>query len=240
VIETTWGFEQPGELDRMLLLSPHLDDAVISCGALLLAHPGATVVTLFAASPDEYSVPLNEHDTMCGFQPGDDTMAVRRDEDLRAQVAVGATARWLDFHQNSHVARDEPLAVPPGAVDAVVEAIADVAPTGVVAPLGLAHVDHQACHATALEVWTKLRDELPWYWYADVPYAFIPGVLGVRLARLHKAGITASPAALSVSDDFAAKWHAFEQYATQVPVLDPMWRLRERLERAGESYWVFS
>jgi hypothetical protein len=32
---------------------------VLSCGALLLAHPGATVATLFAASPDSYSDPLN-------------------------------------------------------------------------------------------------------------------------------------------------------------------------------------
>ena len=36
------------------------------------------------------------------------------------------------------------------------------------------------------------------------------------------------------SSDFAAKWHTFEQYPTQVPVLDPMWRLRERFERGRE------
>jgi LmbE family N-acetylglucosaminyl deacetylase len=240
VDETVWGFEQVGQLDRMLLVSPHLDDAIISCGALLLAHPGATVVTLFAASPDEYTNPLNEHDTECGFQPGDDTMAVRREEDLRAQAAVGATARWLDFRQNSHVARKDPIAVPRGAVDALVDAIEDVAPTGVVAPLGLAHVDHQACHATALEARKRLGNPQPWYWYSDLPYVFIPGVLGARLARLHKAGITASPACVNTSRDFEAKWRAFEHYATQVPVLDPMWSLRERLQRAGESYWVLS
>jgi hypothetical protein len=41
--EAEWGFEQPGDLDRVLLLSPHLDDAVISCGVFLLAHPGTTL-----------------------------------------------------------------------------------------------------------------------------------------------------------------------------------------------------
>ena len=85
-----WGLEEPGELDRLLVISPHLDDAVLSCGALLLAHPGATVATLFAASPPAYTDPLNEHDTDCGFRPGDDTMAVRREEDVRAMRAVGA------------------------------------------------------------------------------------------------------------------------------------------------------
>ena len=79
-----WGLEDDGELDRLLVISPHLDDVVISCGGLLLAHPGATVATLFAASPPVYTDPLNEHDTACGFQPGDDTMATRRVEDERA------------------------------------------------------------------------------------------------------------------------------------------------------------
>src|SRR5437773_641965 len=70
-----WGLEDDGELERLLVLSPHLDDVVISCGGLLRAHRGATVVTLFAASPPAYTDPLNEHDTACGFEPGDDTMA---------------------------------------------------------------------------------------------------------------------------------------------------------------------
>ena len=145
-----WGLEEPGELDRLLVVSPHLDDAVMSCGALLLAHPGATVVTLFAASPAHYTDPLNEHDTECGFRPGDDTMALRRDEDVRAMAAVGATPRWLAFCQNSHEERVDPIAVPPGAVDALAAAIDEVDPTCVVAPLGLSHADHQACHSTAL------------------------------------------------------------------------------------------
>jgi LmbE family N-acetylglucosaminyl deacetylase len=231
-----WGLEKPGELDRLLVISPHLDDAVLSCGALLLAHPGATVATLFAASPDTYSDPLNEHDTDCGFQPGDDTMAVRRDEDVRAMRRLGATPRWLSLCQNSHAARADPIAVPPGAVDALVETIADVQPTCVVAPLGLSHPDHQACHLSAL--WARDRaDAVPWLWYSDLPYTFIPNVLAARFRALHKSGYTASPACPSVSHDFDAKWNAFGEYATQVPVLERLWQLHERLERSGEFYW---
>src|SRR5579862_4211033 len=126
---TVWGLEEPGDLDRLLVISPHLDDAVLSCGALMLAHPGATVATLFAASPDSYSDPLNEHDTDCGFSPGDDTMAVRRAEDVRALRAVGAQSRWLPLCQNSHVERADPIAIPPGAVDAIVEAVNEVGPS---------------------------------------------------------------------------------------------------------------
>ena len=203
----------------------------------MLAHPGATVITMFAASPAEYTNPLNEWDTECGFQPGDDTMAVRRDEDVRALAAVGATPKWLGFCQNSHVARADPIAIPPGAVDALVAAIEAVAPTTIVAPLGLAHPDHQACHATALAASARLT-RTPWLWYSDLPYAYIPGILAARFGSLHKAQRTPMPACPPVSFDFDAKWRAFNEYATQVPGLDAQWRLRDRLQRAGESYWL--
>jgi LmbE family N-acetylglucosaminyl deacetylase len=232
-----WGLEEPGQLDRLLVISPHLDDSVLSCGALMLAHPGATVATLFGASPEAYTDPLNEHDTDCGFRPGDDTMAVRRAEDVRALAAVGATPRWLPLCQNSHVERADPIAVPPGAVDALVDTIARVRPTCVVAPLGLSHVDHQACHSSALEARDR-AEPVPWLWYSDLPYVFIPRVLAARFRALHELGCTASPACPSVSHDFAAKWHAFRQYATQVAVLERLWQLHARLERAGEQYWA--
>jgi len=231
-----WGLEELGELDRLLVISPHLDDVVLSCSALLLAHTAAVVTTLFAASPPTYTDPLNEHDTACGFAPGDDTMAIRRLEDEHALAAVGATPRWLSLCQNSHVARADPLAVPDGAVDALVAAIDDVQPSCVVAPLGLSHVDHQACHASALAA-RDVRSHVPWLWYSDLPYVFIPRVLAARFRALHRAGYVASPVCPTVSHDFGAKWHAFEQYSTQVPVLDGLWDLRARLERSGEQYW---
>jgi len=219
------------------VISPHLDDAVISCGALLLAHPGATVATLFAASPAEYTDPLNEHDVQCGFQPGDDTMAVRRAEDLRAMTALGARPRWLDFCQHSHEERADPIAVPDGAVDALAATIVDVAPSCVVAPLGLLHADHQAAHATALVLYERDADR-PWLWYSDLPYAYIPRVLDARMRVLHASGWVATPACPPRSPDFDAKWRAFLEYRTQQPAMDAPWRLHERLERAGETYWT--
>jgi len=208
----------------------------MSVGALLLAHPGATVATLFAASPPAYTDPLNEHDTACGFRPGTDTMAVRREEDVRGLGVLGATPRWLPLCQNSHVERADPVAVPDGAVDAIVAAIDAVQPTCVVAPLGLSHVDHQACHASALEARDRV-EPMPWLWYSDLPYTFIPRVLAARFRALHKTGITASPACPTVSHDFDAKMRAWGEYATQVDVIEGLWNLRERLERAGEHYW---
>ena len=47
-----WGLPARGELDSVVVLSPHLDDAVLGCGRLLSAHPGATVVTVYAGAPE--------------------------------------------------------------------------------------------------------------------------------------------------------------------------------------------
>ena len=49
-----WGLPIDGELERVVVVSPHLDDAVLGCGRFLAVHPGATVVTVFAGNPPQY------------------------------------------------------------------------------------------------------------------------------------------------------------------------------------------
>ena len=44
----TWGVLPPDTFARVLVFSPHFDDAAMGAGHLLLAHPGATVCTVFA------------------------------------------------------------------------------------------------------------------------------------------------------------------------------------------------
>ena len=44
-------------LARVVVLSPHFDDAVQGAGLLLARHPGSTVVTVFAGPPPEYPDP---------------------------------------------------------------------------------------------------------------------------------------------------------------------------------------
>ena len=46
-----WGVPQAGELERVVIVSPHLDDAVLGCANFMAAHRGATVVTVFAGNP---------------------------------------------------------------------------------------------------------------------------------------------------------------------------------------------
>src|SRR4051812_28581985 len=80
----------------IVVVSPHLDDGVLSCGGLLAGRPRSTVVTVFAGRP-ETPRPLTPWDAAGGFSPDDDVMAARRQEDTSACAAVGATPVWLPF-----------------------------------------------------------------------------------------------------------------------------------------------
>ena len=129
-----------------LIVSPHLDDAVLSCGGLIARRPGAHVVTVFAGRPASVDTDvLTEWDRECGFAPGDDVVGLRRIEDEHTCAALGAVAVWLDFVDGQY---HEPA--PLDRVTAALEAtVAELAPDEVFVPLGLLHRDHDRAHPPA-------------------------------------------------------------------------------------------
>src|SRR5579872_2478636 len=79
------------------VVSPHLDDAVLSCGQLLGARPKSHLVTVFSSGPSKVR-PLPDWDQMSGvFSPGDDVMAIRRQEDDEALSLMSGTGHRLGF-----------------------------------------------------------------------------------------------------------------------------------------------
>src|SRR4051812_4728612 len=84
------------DTEPVMIVSPHLDDAVFGCGELLGARPGSVVVTVFAGAPPTYET-VTEWDALAGFRAGDDVMAARRAEDRDALAVLGARPVWLDF-----------------------------------------------------------------------------------------------------------------------------------------------
>jgi LmbE family N-acetylglucosaminyl deacetylase len=87
---------------RVLAISPHLDDAALSVGATLadLAAEGADiqVVTLFAGAPTEplSAVARNFH-TNCGLPEDAYAVALRIDEDRAAMNELGVRAAHYGF-----------------------------------------------------------------------------------------------------------------------------------------------
>lgn len=163
-----------------LALSPHLDDAVFSCGGTLhlLARAGWRVIvgTLFTRSmPDPQGFAL-----ACqldkGLGPEVDYMALRRTEDAAAMRALGVEAPLhLSLpeapHRGYHSARalfEPPLTVDAIGVtlrDAVAGLVSRETPDLVLAPQAIGgHVDHVQL------VRVLDRADARMVWWRDFPY----------------------------------------------------------------------
>lgn len=197
-----------------LVVSPHCDDGVFSCGALLASHPGSTVVTVFAGTPARYE-PFTEWDRACGFEPGDDVMAARRKEDAAALACLAARPLWLSFLDSQYGGTpgvDEVAAALSAAIDSC-------APRAIAFPLGLFHSDHVLVREAMLAL--ASRRELPAAAvYVDALYRCIPGAVEAELAALARRGYVlrereqdTDPAAA------AAKRAAVACYASQLRAL---------------------
>jgi LmbE family N-acetylglucosaminyl deacetylase len=231
-----WGLAAPGELDRVVVVSPHLDDAVLGCAHLMAAHPGTTVVTVFTGAPDPYPDPPTGWDALGGFAPGDDVLAARTAEDAAALAVLGATPVWLGYVEHQYLPRAEwPTA--DDIVDGLEAALRDLAPTAVVAPFGLGNPDHDATHEAAMRV-RERYGEPAWFCYEDMGYKHIPGLLAWRVARLFVRGTWPTPAALPVDPDPMRKRRAVDCYPSQLRSLEAEWRVSAKLDApAPEQYW---
>lgn len=125
-------------MQALLVISPHLDDAVLSAGQFLASYPGIVVMTMFAGRPA-----VEQHtsfDDSCGFVSSTDAMVNRWHEDDRALTSLGARPLRAPFLDQQY------REVPPS-VDAVTSVIYRAAKAlqvdRIVGPVGLAHPDHQ-------------------------------------------------------------------------------------------------
>jgi LmbE family N-acetylglucosaminyl deacetylase len=137
------------------ILSPHLDDAVLSAFS---AFP-ARVVNVCTALPDAGT--LTSWDRVCGASDSRAHMSERLEEDRAALAMVGAEPAGLGFLDTQY--RAEPL----DAAElrrAIGDAVAGA--TEVWAPAGIGdHPDHVQVRDAAIELGLPLR------LYAELPYA---------------------------------------------------------------------
>jgi LmbE family N-acetylglucosaminyl deacetylase len=85
---------------RLVVLSPHFDDAALSLGATIAyaAQRGAKVTVLTVLGGDPGSrMPAGRWDAECGFSSAGEAARRRREEDLRACEILGAEPVWLPF-----------------------------------------------------------------------------------------------------------------------------------------------
>ena len=240
IAQATWGLLEPGTLDRVVVVSPHFDDAVLGAAHLIASRPGTTVITVLGGRPPAYPAEPTDWDACGGFVAGDDVVALRREEDRAAMDYLGAQPVWLEFPDHQYLApeaRPRPADVAP----ALARAIADADPTAVFLPMGLANPDHDVTHDAGLLARVELGapDTGPaWFCYEDHGYKHIPGILAWRVAKLFKSGLWPTPAVVPVVLDMAKKRAAIALYKSQVPPLQRDHVLDERLDaNVPEQHW---
>ena len=232
-----WGLPIDGELRRVVVVSPHLDDAVLGCGRFLSAHPGATVVTVFAGNPPKYPEPMRVWDVQSGFAPRDDVMETRRNEDDAALACVGATPVHLDLIEYTYNPGD--VAVPPDVIaESLAPTLAALDPTLVLAPFGLANPDHDMTHRACMLTRDRLPDHVSWWCYEDMGYKHIPGMLAWRVSKLFRSELWPTPMVVPTVVDHDRKRAAIECYQSQLGPLNRDHALAARIGGAvPEQFW---
>lgn len=231
----------------LIVLSPHLDDGVLSAFALLASSRHVELVTVFtAASRDGVA---SEWDVALGFGSSDDAMDTRLAEDRAASALLDVPIRHLGLREVAYRSGDDERRVREALRSTLVEML-DRHPGGVVIAVpaamgrdpswwrrfrrvltdrwpipGLrmrpgdgAHPDHRLVHDIALDVVLPRGGTV--VVYEDLPYANAGGGAHLRaLAARDDLDVTRE----TVGIDLRAKERAVKQYASQCPGLLPRW-----------------
>jgi LmbE family N-acetylglucosaminyl deacetylase len=215
---------RPGR--TLVVVSAHLDDAVLSLGATVagLVRGGVQVkvVTVFAGNPAS-NLPVGGWDGLAGFRTEGEASTARRHEDERACGIVGAVPVWLPFSEADYrEGMDEA-----GIVEALTRELADA--DAVLAPgFPLMNPDHAVVARLVLgnppPGRLGLYAEQPYrYWVrATQPKLTLPESIAVANAWTRRR---ARPALLRT------KRRAIRAYASQLRLLGLIGRRNLRLDR---------
>jgi len=153
---------QPPQSWHGVVVSPHPDDAVLSCWRVLTQPEVRRVVTVFAGLPALGTAP-SAWDRLTRCSDPRRRALDRRDEDRRALRPTGCTPVHLDFIGAAH--RSAPLDAAALAA-ALADAIGDAEVVYAPAAIG-GHPDHLVTRDAVLAVSAARHRRL----YADQPYA---------------------------------------------------------------------
>lgn len=232
------------EID-LLYLSPHLDDAVLSCGGAIHRQTGhgkrVAVLTVCAgAAPtgplSAYARALHARWEQSAHAPNADIVTIRKAEDAAALAALRADPEYLNLadcvyrrdastgdwlYESDAAIFSELRTGDMGHIDEVAAALASLpgltGHTRMVAPLGVGrHVDHQLTRRAA-EAWAG-RTGIDLLYYEDYPYAEREG----RLYEVLQPSESWEPAPVELSAaNLTAKVDAISRYASQLSTFWP-------------------
>lgn len=219
-----------------IFLSPHYDDAVLSCGGTvaLLADQGCQplVVTIFGGEvlDDMITDFAKWKHSRWGAASVEDIVYRRQEEDGDAVRVLGGIPRWLGYpdaiYRGDRYLSDpslfggKPQPIETGLVDMIaneIRAMPEWDEHGTVyVPMAIGgHVDHQLIYAVGRQYAAQGVRVLA---YMDCPYAMhTPAGVERRLADV--ASEIGSPIHAPIASTLARRIAAIDAYRTQVPVI---------------------
>jgi LmbE family N-acetylglucosaminyl deacetylase len=239
-----------------LFLSPHFDDAVMSCGGVIhhLVQPETTVVvrTVMGQKPLPERMPDTAlvRDLHTRWGSGAESVATRIQEDQQAVKHLGAEPQrmtvWPDcIYRQSRDGQplytaNEALFGPVASEDSAGQLIPTIvlSPRDVVqtlyAPLGVGnHVDHQIVRNWALEL-KKQNPTLAVKLYEDYPYSENVNTVDRAMFFYQEQGIPLEAEVVELSEaDVEAKLSAIACYQSQISTF---WNDVEAMQQAVRRF----
>lgn len=183
---------------KVLVLSPHYDDAVLSAGQFMAGRPDAEVVTIFNWCSNDADVQTT-YDAKCGFKTADEAVHGRQSENNEALALLGATSVEVNMPDAQYgAARMED-----GFIANRIMPLLGGSYEFILAPLGLAHPDHDQTTRIALRLQKEL--ELPIYLWEDLPIRVLePQLIPARIKELGIKVELKSPGTGPIADKIRA------------------------------------
>lgn len=214
---------------NIVVVSPHLDDAVLSVGASIAdaaRRHHVRIATLLAGVPPAWTWPT-PFDNASGFDDSCTAVLERRREDREACEVLGVSAWHCNFLDGQYgISRNEiRMRV---ALYSMLRRDVDACAL----PLGLAHPDHRLVARLARRA---VPAGLPVRVYADLPAAHLwPGHIDGALRGWKRTGWRLEPIEV-FPGDLARKREAYECYRSQLRFPELAW---ENLQE--ERAWLAS
>lgn len=214
-------------MDPVVIISPHLDDAILSCGQFMADWPGCVVYTVCGGTPPE-GTPPSTYDEHCGFSSPAAGLAVRRDEDRRAVGLLRGVSMYGHVIDNQY--RTEPFPQK-NVIAELVRVIEQIRPVRVFGPLGLLHPDHVEVSDATIEAMAVVGNGVELVLYEELPSRIIdPLDVFRRLDVVDACGYDVELLPAS-SERLGEKLVAVGEYASQ----SWAWKIRE--VACDERFW---
>lgn len=212
-------------MKKVLLVSPHFDDAILSAGQFMADRPDTEIVTVFGGFPITPENVKTPYDEKCGFKHALDAVSERRRENKAATALLNATAIDLDFPDSQY---NNPFALE-DIVNSLQYLIDNNWYEAIYAPIGLDHPDH----VIVSEAVMRLNFPRNIYLWEDLPIRVLKPEEAVN--RAGRLGLSFEVQPATTHEKMAKKARALSCYTSQIGtgVLDPY------LLYVPERFWKF-